>query len=363
MSVANLQKIIQKNCDISDARNNGIYSICTLILKLRNLYKWEKNIEPWAEPEPQELLDWIALKEEYWETIEEKKYSKLPLSKSCTDPYDIETVNSYVNEKQLYYGAGYGHSLKSVFFLAEILEKREVEGFPVVILGREINRELSSPFAFSQEKTIFIRKEPLRYFFWDQLQEIQPSSKMAIHHAFVLYDLLNDQDALDRLKLREKLESIVDFELEAMIHHETGELQENPIDSQLLQQVVEQFPGTSIEFVVRGIKDILADTHPKGMIGHIVEQQKPTSLCFYMGFMDNLRKVLFPQILFSGKEFINTGNWQAIEDARKSGREENRIRAELLRTIFAEQENSSSEELKSAIESRIIQPLGLDAPS
>ena len=42
-----LLKTIKHNCDISDARDNGIYSICTLVLKLRNLYKWEHGLEPW----------------------------------------------------------------------------------------------------------------------------------------------------------------------------------------------------------------------------------------------------------------------------------------------------------------------------
>ena len=71
---------IQHNCDISDARDNGIYSICTLVLKLRNLYKWEHGIEPWAEPEPADLLDWIEAKENYWETLAEKDFLPLPVN-------------------------------------------------------------------------------------------------------------------------------------------------------------------------------------------------------------------------------------------------------------------------------------------
>jgi hypothetical protein len=60
---------IQHNCDISDARDHGIYTMCTMVLKLRNLYKWEKGLQPWEEPESADLLDWIDVKENYWATI------------------------------------------------------------------------------------------------------------------------------------------------------------------------------------------------------------------------------------------------------------------------------------------------------
>jgi hypothetical protein len=71
---------IRHNCEISDARDNGIYSICTLVLKLRNLYKWEHRLEPWDEPESAVVLDWIAAKENYWETIAGEEYRPLPVT-------------------------------------------------------------------------------------------------------------------------------------------------------------------------------------------------------------------------------------------------------------------------------------------
>ena len=52
---------IQHNCDVSDARDHGIYSMCSLVLKLRNLYKWERGLEPWSEPDSADLLDVFAL--------------------------------------------------------------------------------------------------------------------------------------------------------------------------------------------------------------------------------------------------------------------------------------------------------------
>ena len=49
MTESRVLDTIRHNCDISDARDNGIYSICNLVLKLRNLYKWEHAIEPWQD--------------------------------------------------------------------------------------------------------------------------------------------------------------------------------------------------------------------------------------------------------------------------------------------------------------------------
>ena len=46
MTDDSILQTIRHNCDISDARDNGIYSICNLVLKLRNLYKWEHHIQP-----------------------------------------------------------------------------------------------------------------------------------------------------------------------------------------------------------------------------------------------------------------------------------------------------------------------------
>ena len=51
------------------------------------------------------------------------------------DPYDLVSINGSLDEPGLMYGAGYGRSLKSVFFLAEKIDEFSVEGIPVHVLG------------------------------------------------------------------------------------------------------------------------------------------------------------------------------------------------------------------------------------
>ena len=48
---------VLENCNISDSQHAGVYSICGLALRLRDLYKWEKGLEPWVEDDSVEILE------------------------------------------------------------------------------------------------------------------------------------------------------------------------------------------------------------------------------------------------------------------------------------------------------------------
>jgi hypothetical protein len=97
MTERSFYQAVKHNCDISDARDNGIYSICTLVLKLRNLYKWEQGLEPWEEPDSPVLLDWIAAKEKYWETLHAEPFVSLPINGAEIDPFLLPAINSYLS--------------------------------------------------------------------------------------------------------------------------------------------------------------------------------------------------------------------------------------------------------------------------
>ena len=70
--------------------------------------------------------------------------------------------------------------MKSIFFLSEIISETKTDGCPVMILGKEIIRELSGHFAMLQDGLIIIRREPLRFFLWDQVQEIRAASRLPL---------------------------------------------------------------------------------------------------------------------------------------------------------------------------------------
>src|SRR3970040_447007 len=50
-----LASVVQRNCDISDARHAGDYGLCTFLLKMREYYRWENEL-PFARPPPKDDL-------------------------------------------------------------------------------------------------------------------------------------------------------------------------------------------------------------------------------------------------------------------------------------------------------------------
>ncbi len=357
-----LMQTVQRNCDISDAKDNGIYSLCTLVLKLRNRYKWEKDMLPWNEPEPADLLDWIEERENFWETISDKSYAPLPVDGETISPWDSASINKSLEKTGLVYGAGYGRSMKAVFFLAEKIRTDCVEGCPVVVLGKERAVELASPFAMLQDGVIYIRRTPLRFFFWDHILDIKSSSRDSLYFALDHYGLL-DQGKLNQSEIKKHLDKIVDYETPIFIYHEVGEMLQKTFDSNTLKKIVSNFPHSAIELVARSLKDILADTHPQGMISFIIREKRVTSLAFYVGFLDGLRKVLFPEIIDAFSQFLQSRDWEIIVGASRCCRENNLKLAEKMCNIADLIDHQPLPHIQERFSKEILIPLGLDAPN
>ena len=64
IDIEDLTAQVLHNCNLSDSRHAGLYSICGLAMRLRDLYKWEKGLEPWIEKDSTEILTWIGDKVE-----------------------------------------------------------------------------------------------------------------------------------------------------------------------------------------------------------------------------------------------------------------------------------------------------------
>ncbi|MBW1841924.1 MAG: hypothetical protein JRI75_09045, partial [Deltaproteobacteria bacterium] len=72
-------QVIQ-NCHISDSQYAGVYSICGLALRLRDLFKWENGLDPWIEKDSSEVLEWLGDKEEAWDTLTERDLNKIEIN-------------------------------------------------------------------------------------------------------------------------------------------------------------------------------------------------------------------------------------------------------------------------------------------
>jgi hypothetical protein len=358
----NLSTIIKHNCEVSDARDHGIYSMCSMVLKLRNLYKFEHGLEPWEEPDSADLLDWIERKEAHWQELAEQPFQDLVINFTAADPFEVEIVNAGLAETGLFYGAGYGRSMKTIFFLAEVLGKRSVEGCPVTVLGNERVREMASPFAMVQDNQIIIRLDPLRFFLWDHIQELRSSCRSSYRYTLQSYGLLKD-DALDQQRFRTRLDQIVDTETEMFIHHEVGEMLQDTLDSRTLRTIIGRFPSSVIEFVCRAVKDILADTHPRGVLSYISREEKDSSLGLYVSFLDGLRQKLFPEMAGAWDEFVRTTTWEGVELARRQCRSRTLALGEEIVRIEEMFEDESDTQIQARFNDRVLQPLGLDLPT
>ena len=85
---------VQANCRIAAAGQVGYYSLCGMLLRLRQLYKWEQGLAPWQEGDPKDVLDWIESQEEVWIDLEEAGLTELSWQGRQVDPYAVAELNT-----------------------------------------------------------------------------------------------------------------------------------------------------------------------------------------------------------------------------------------------------------------------------
>jgi hypothetical protein len=325
-----ISRQVLHNCDISDATHAGLYSICGLALRLRDLYKWENGLQPWEEKESAEVLEWIGAKEQVWEQLTEQDYEAISILGKTYDPFDTTGINAVLGTHGLFYGAGYARSLKPTFFLALIEERQVIDGHPIYILGRELARDLLTIPALAQNDAILLRREAARLFIWDKLFYLKKSRRRALNFALQQCGIHGGEPS----NLRQHLNAIVQVQQNTYIFHEIGEMRDTVFDRSLWREIIAAFPHTPVEMLVRAVKDLLADTNEFGTLRSIIRQHQAAALGLYVAFIDGLPKELFPEITAAFGEFMRTGEWQIIERAVAAGYQTAKHHAEVILEIF-----------------------------
>ncbi|MBP8645622.1 MAG: hypothetical protein KBH99_05825 [Syntrophobacteraceae bacterium] len=354
-----LKQEIRRNCEISDAGHAGLFSICGLLLRLRDLYKWEHSIPPWEEPEPADLMEWIEATETRWEEVLHHPWVLLTLGDETFHPFETASVNIRLGPRGLIYGAGYAVGMKPSFFLGEVLETRRLGGLKIHVVGKEWVRDLYAAPAMRQGEQIFARRTPMLFFLWDQLLEMRPSAREPLSYAFSRYGL--DSESIRR-RPREwgpKLESVAASELETWIYHEVGEATDTTFTNLQWQEIVSTYSNSPVEIFTRVIKDLLADTHPQGLLSHIIQHEIHSSLGFYLSFMRPFTRVLFPEIVPAFRDFISSGDWSGIERAREAAYDKARRNGLELIRLHESGKDQDSRRNQERIVSRLIEPLGV----
>lgn len=357
--VAPITKRIQENCNISDAKHAGLFSLCGLLLRLRDLFKWEKGLYPWEEPEPADLMSWVDVREELWETLTESEFQSIEVDGAVFDPFDAAAINRILTPRGMIYGAGYAVGMKPSFFLGELEETRRVGKLQVNIVGGELARDIFISPVMRQGDSIFARRSAMLFVLWDQLAEMRPSAQDALSYAMAQYGL--DAQAMRRAPkvLGPELKPVALAELETWIHHEVGEFLEEGFLGEVWHEIVASYSNSPIEIYARVVKDLLADTHPQGLLGHIVQHRIRSSLGFYVAGARPFTRLLFPEMRDAFRRFLPVEDWSIIEEARMRGQDNGKRWARTLVDLHRLGERHGVPWARERIMEELIHPLGI----
>jgi hypothetical protein len=304
-----LASVVQRNCDISDARHAGDYGLCTFLLKMREYFRWENEL-PFGSALPRdELGEWLKAREQAWDGIESDAFAPLPLGRGSLDPFDAEGANRELLPQGCVYSAGYGRWQKPVFFLGRLLRVEERGGFTIRISSCEYARELAAPPAMLQGRTIFVRLESVRRYLWERIEEHQWRKRGgAMARALESYDFVADTERA--------LQRMADNEMETMILHELGEAKAGELLGDAWGEMALQLSRTGGEPVARAVRDLLADC--LSTLPALLERNNLPALHFYFATFDAPRRELFPQALQAYEDLARGGTaerlWRAVRE-------------------------------------------------
>lgn len=286
-------------------------------MRLRELYRNEKSLTPWEGIPVEKISEWIAAREAKWKDLENENLKSIEINGNFYDPFEVDGINEFLINHGFVYSGGYGRFNKPSFFLAGLIDIRELYDYRIYYAGKEFCRDLSASVAMLQGRCIFIRREPLKMLLWDKLQELR-SRRFGglLKEAFSFYGI--DCNDMYSEELSAKIETISSHISELFLLHELGEAFEDEYSEEWLD-ILNRNKNRSTEFYIRGIKDLLADTSVMGPLKWIIDKKKLFLLNFYMVFLNGIVKELFPEMMTSFQRFVEGGDWSVIERARREG--------------------------------------------
>jgi hypothetical protein len=301
-------------------------------MRLRDLYKWEQNIPFWEEGDADAVLNWIGEKEQTWESLMSEAFTPLTLNGDRFDPFDTRRINAALNPHGSYYGAGYAHSLKPTFFLADINTKSSMAGHTVWHLGREYARDLLTLPAFSQDDQIVLRGDAGRMFLWDQIMYIDKAGRRPLALTMQACGLPNAEPE----SIRRHMQKILEVQQTVYLWHEVGELEEQTFDRELWRQILSDYPHTVVEMFTRTLKDILADTGDNGALSFIVAHRHTAALGLYMAFVKGLFPLLCREFVCAFDRFLTDPQWEILASAKDTIRQKTTALTERTIEIYRE---------------------------
>ena len=282
-----LQDAVRTNCHISDAQHGRELTLCTYLLEMREMYRWERGIA-FGAPLPQaDLGTWMAQREELWSSLEQATHVPVPIDGMVVDPFDVERANHELIGQRLVYGAGIGRLGKPQFFLGTLEREEWRGGMRVLVAGREFARDMAAAPAATRNGTIYVRLESLQRWLWERAEAwMGRRGEGALKSALDGYGFAGAPgDAIARM---------MQAETETLILHELGECEAGRRLGPQWEELLGSLVRRRSELFVRALRDHLADclvTLPA-----LLERDAAASLHFWFANLHGMRQALFPRL-------------------------------------------------------------------
>ncbi len=302
---------VQRNCDVSDARFAGDYTLCVYLLKMREFCRWSEGISFTDVMDSDAVGAWVDRRESYWASLQDQDYLPLTIGDGRYEPLDADRINADLIAQGCVYGGGIGRFSKPYFFLGELLRMESSRGYKVFVAGREYARELVAPPAMAQGNNIFVRRECLRRMLWEKIEDWRWQKRQnAMARAMQSYRFdRNPESALERM---------TENELEAVILHEIGEVVAGGLIGAVWDEMLITVARTSAETTARAVRDLLADCLTT--LPALLDEENRPSLHFYFANLTPLRKDLFPALVKAYSNWVEGDDLRQLKSVVRDGK-------------------------------------------
>jgi hypothetical protein len=303
---------VQKNCHISDAQFAGDLTLCTFLLKMRELYRWEHDIPLTQDMPKREVGDWMNERERLWETMEYASFEALPLAAAAVDPFEVVAANQALAPHGMVSSGGFGRSCKPHFFLGNLERQESRGGFQVYVAGCEFARDLDAPPGMLLDRAIFVRTEALRRWLWEKYEEWRWNRRNeAMGRAVAWHGFERDPEAA--------LEAMTRTETESVILHELGEARVGDLLGEAWAGLLAASMRSRAEIVARAVRDLYADC--LSTLPGLLERGEPAAIHFFFANFVGMRRQLFPELAAAYLRWVEGGNPAELRAVARAGLE------------------------------------------
>jgi hypothetical protein len=305
-----LVRAVQRNCDISDARHAGDFTLCIFLLKMREHYRWEKRLPFSATLAKQDVGDWLAEREALWNAIEDEEFLDIPTASGACNPFEGADINAALLSDSLVYSAGYGRYLRPHFFIGDLLRRESHDGLEILVSGREHARDMAAPAAMLQGTTVFVRQESIRREAWSRIEEWQwHQQDGALDRAMRAFG--------DPLAPDDLLEHVTAAETETAILHEIGEALAGKLLGPQWSDLHASRSCGRTEIITRAVRDLLADA--LSTLPGLLARDYPPALHYYFANLRGMRRELAPELVAAYDRWVGAGDLSPLRDAVTEG--------------------------------------------